>query len=441
MALALEILRMPLMELQAFLERQMEENPCLEVGEEESPMEGPEAPSEAAPTDGALPDREEEWMARWTEAEREDDEATDPLGHAVAARQSLHDTLLLQLGCHALSGEEQRLGVFLIQHIDEAGYLEGSLEELAAEAATTPEALERMLRLIQRFEPEGVGARSLQECLLLQAEAAYGAGSLAHRIVRDHFPIFLQGRLELLANVTQASLPDVRSACEQLRRLDSKPGTACSQDAAPTIVPDLIVHHRERHYDVELNDHALPHVTVSRMYARMLRSAQTPPEAREYLAAKARQAAWVMKALDERGATLLAIGRCLISLQREFLEDGSGALRPLTQAQVAALIGRHPSTVSRAIAGKTIATPYGVLFLEQFFASTVPQRDGAGVSDERVKAEIRRLVEEEDPRHALSDAALADRLAQRQITVARRTIAKYRTILRIPPAHLRRRRV
>ena len=191
----------------------------------------------------------------------------------------------------------------------------------------------------------------------------------------------------------------------------------------------------------------MPRVGVSRTYYRMLKDPRTPSDAKEFLAGNFRKATWLIKAIDERNTTLLSIARCLISLQREFIEHGSKAMKPLTQAQVAQLVGRHPSTVSRAIAGKTIDTPYGVFRLEQLFASGVSQASrpdggeehGGAISDERIKAEIRRLVEEEDPHHTLSDAALADRLAQRNIAVARRTITKYRTSLKILPAHLRRR--
>ena len=437
MALALEILRLPILELQAFLERQMEDNPCLEVDEQ---ADDSATLAGAAESDPAAPDLREEWLAHWAEAERDDADERDGWdGDLAATRQSLYETLLRQLGCQPMSEEQRRLALLLIDHLDAAGYLEGSLEALAAEASATVEALGLALRMIQRFEPAGVGARNLQECLLLQLDARQAACSLAYRIVRDHFPLFLEGRLPVLANALGVFVEEARAACEQLRRLNPKPGAACSSEVPAAVVPDLVVRHRERHYDVELNDHDLPALRLSRVYARMLKDPHTPPDAREFLSAKSRQAGWVIKAIDERNATLLAIGRCLISLQREFLDQGPGALRPLTQAQVAALIGRHPSTVSRAVASKTIDTPYGVFPLEQLFATTVPQDAGGSVSDEQIKAEIRELIAQEDSHRALSDSALANRLAQRRITVARRTIAKYRTLLRIPPAHLRRR--
>ena len=208
-----------------------------------------------------------------------------------------------------------------------------------------------------------------------------------------------------------------------------------------SLVPDLIILKREDHYDVELNDQELPHVTMNRTYARMMRDPRTPADAKEFLEGKFRQASWLVKAIEERHATLLSIGRCLMSLQRDFLEHGPSALKPLTQSQVASLIGRHASTVSRAIAGKSLDTPYGVFRLEQLFASGVSQgAESNHISDATIKSEIQRLVSEEDAVHPLSDEVLAQQLAQRNITVARRTIAKYRTSLKILPAHLRKRR-
>ncbi|MBI4003943.1 MAG: RNA polymerase sigma-54 factor, partial [Candidatus Omnitrophica bacterium] len=224
--------------------------------------------------------------------------------------------------------------------------------------------------------------------------------------------------------------------------LNPKPGRLFSGDLPPSVIPDLIVTRRDRHYDVELNDQGMPRVGINRSYHRMLKDPETPEDAKEFLLKKFRQASWIVKSIDERNATLLSIGRCLISLQRDFVEQGPKALKPLTQSQVASLIGRHASTVSRAIAGKSLDTPYGVFRLEQLFASGVPQNPAshADISDATIKSEIQRLINEEDAQHPFSDEALAQQLAQRDITVARRTIAKYRTSLKILPAHLRKRR-
>ncbi len=509
--LALEVLRMTTMELQTFLERQLEENPLLEI---EEPNDEELHPSLAEPPsvqESPTASLDEDWLSHWnTVGERESEENNSAHEDRITEQQminpqSLHESIRLQLGCSKLSAEERRLGEFLVHHLNEYGYLEGSLEELAAQAGATLEQITAALKIIQRFDPPGVGARDLRECLMIQLEYAdfcddgrrsqthsdrtpgsstkpLASGpvvrlnnggirdghrdaaekvdgridhpalnsartpdahqtSLAYRILRDHFELFVQHRLGAITRATGASPEEVAAAYECLKALNPKPGRIFVGELPPSIVPDLVVHHREKHYDVELNDQNVPHIKVSRAYYRMLRDPHTPSDAKEFLTNKLHKARWLIKAIDERNTTLLSIARCLISLQRDFLEHGPRAIKPLTQAQVASLIGRHPSTVSRAIAGKTIDTPYGISYLEQLFASGVPQSTSEkSISDEEIKSEIRRLITQEDSHHPLSDAAIAKQLAQGDIKVARRTIAKYRTALKLLPAHLRRRR-
>lgn len=451
--LALEVLRMPTMELQAFLRQRMEENPLLEMDEPEAEPDGA-AEEEAEPTGTPEAGMDEDWSSHWQQAasvERGHTEANPDaldgfLEQQPAKPQSFHEWLLLQLGCQPLSPEERRLGEALVLRLDEHGYLDGPLEPLAAELGTPLPRLAAALTLVQRLDPPGVGARDLRECLMLQLERAGAVESLAYRILRDQFALFIQRALSALAKATGSSLQQVEAACAELKRLNPKPGRLFSGDLPPSVIPDLVIVRRERHDDVELNDQAIPRLNVSRAYARMLKSPQTPDDAKVFLAMKFRQATWLIKAIEERNATLLAIGRCLISLQREFVLHGPKALKPLTQAQVASLIGRHASTVSRAITGKTIDTPYGVFRLEQLFPSGIPQAPqpaeaSPAISDATIKEEIRHLIAEEDARRPFSDEALARRLAERRIAVARRTVAKYRTTLRILPAHLRRRRL
>ena len=443
--LALEILRMPTLELHAFLHQQAEENPLLELEEPETPEtdatpvgDSGEAPAAA---EHPIPDTMD-WAPQWqhgAESESDDDPRQEP---GVAKTQSLHDWLLMQLGCLRLTREQARLTQALVHRLNDDGYLEGALEELAAELDAEPAAMEGALRVIQSCDPPGVGARDVRECMQLQLAQHASPDPLAGRILRDYFDLLTHQRYTAIARALGVSLPDVERACAALKRLSPRPGTAFAGELPPSIVPDLIIAQRDNHYDVELNDTSLPHIGINRAYHRMLKDPRTPEEARAFLMKKFRQASWVVKSIDERNATLLAIGRCLISLQRAFIEHGTKALKPLTQSQVAALIGRHPSTVSRAVTGKTIDTPYGVFRLEQLFASGVPQQGGAGeeLSDAAIKSEIERLVKDEDATRPLSDEMLARQLGQRQIAVARRTVAKYRTSLKILPAHLRKRR-
>jgi RNA polymerase sigma-54 factor len=445
---ALEILRMPAMELQTYLRQQAEENPFLDISDpaeaEDGPMAEAPGPEAATETPDAPLSPGEDWLPPWAgngpTGDPEEDEARQrSIEQRLARAPSLRDSLSLQLACQELPDTLRRLGQLLIEQLDESGYLNVPLEELVGELRAPVPDLEAALAAVQRCDPPGVGARNLRECLLLQLTQADRQESLAGRIVRDQFPLFAQHRLSSLSRALGAAPDEIARACEQIRALNPRPGSVFSGDLPPGVVPDLLVRELEGRYDVELNDHHLPRVTVSRVYQRMLRDDTTPPDAKEFLAGRFRQAAWVIKAIEERNATLLAIGRCLISLQREFLEQGLRALRPLTQAQVAGLIGRNPSTVSRAICGKTMDTPFGVFRLEQLFPSRVPQGAGAaGISDAEIKAQLSQLIAEENPRQPLSDQVLVRRLNERHISVARRTVAKYRASLKILPARLRR---
>ncbi len=455
--LALEVLRMPTMELQAFLQSQLEQNPLLELDAED---DDPSAGEEASPSDGQEhpASLDEEWMDHWRTASewesREDEEEAEDLRaeHRLAGVPSLLDSLRLQLGCLRVSAEERRLGDLLIQRLDEHGYLDADLGQLAAESGTDPQQLEQVLKLLQRFDPPGIAARDLRECLLIQLELRgvrpdlldpdQSPIDLAYLIVRDHTELLLERRLGALARATRSPRERLEQACALIKGLNPRPGRGFSTEVVPAVIPDLIIRRRERHFDVELNDSEIPRLRVNRAYSRMLRDPRTPADAREFLLQRFRQAGWLIRAIDERNTTVLSVARCLLSLQRRFVEHGPQALQPLTQAQVARLIGRHPSTVSRAIAGKTIDTPYGIFPLDQLFASGVPQPSNAdGVSDAKIKAQITRLIEQEEPHHPLSDEALAARIAEEGIAVARRTIAKYRASLKILPAHLRRRRL
>ena len=424
--MALEILQMPTLELQAFLQRQVEENPLLEFDE---------------------PDGVEAWSSPWRTASGrgrdKQDAASDQAepDRCAAGAPTLHESLRMQWGCQPLSAELRRLGAALIDRLDEHGYLDEALEALTGELGADLAQLEAALKMIQGLDPPGVGARNLRECLMLQLERQDESGTLAYRILEDHVELFIQHRLSAIARSSGATLEEIDAACSRLRRINPKPGRGFAGNPAPAIVPDLVIDRREQHDVVELNDAHRPRLRISRRYQQMLAAAETPMEAKVFLQERLRQATWILNAIEERQTTLLRIARCVIRLQHDFMAHGPAALKPLTQAAVASLIGRHPSTVSRAIAGKTIATPYGTMRLEQLFARDVPHaHPSREVSDERVKSEIQRWIAREDRHHPWSDAALAERLGRRRLGVARRTIAKYRTDLGILPAHLRRRR-
>ena len=300
--------------------------------------------------------------------------------------------------------------------------------------------VERALRLIHRLDPPGVGARSLPECLLIQFDDRNLAESLAARIVRDHFVLLAKRNLRQLAARLHVSLTEVQKAVELITHLDPKPGRNFNTEVAFPLIPDLIVHELAGEYHVELNDDDLPRLGLNDQYWGLLRDPAASPDARQFIREKIREARWLLRALHQRKTTLLTIARCLVKLEQEYFLHGVRSLRPLTQDEVARHVGCHPSTVSRAIAEKTIQTPHGIVPLERFFGGglTNSQHPSNRISAHTVHAELQQMIASEDPTHPLSDEVLGETLRGRGYPVARRTVTKYREQLQILSAHLRR---
>lgn len=429
--LALEILQMPLVQLQHYVEEQVEENPLLELVDQSStPATSTSTPADHEGPEEADPDPSNSFQRSSPEA------GYDSPQRAV----SLHEHLLFQL--HCLPGDTQPINAaeILVEWLDSDGYLRTPLEDIAQAEGLTAVVLEQGLALIQRLDPSGVGARSLPECLLIQLAHRNQSGSLAARIIRSHFETFTRRRLNELISRLHADPSKVRAACEVIAHLDPKPARNFSADPALPLIPDLIVRKVDGEYEVELNHEVLPRVTLNRRYRTLMRDPAAPADARQFLRERLRQALWLLKALEQRRARLLGIGRCLVELERGYFENGVSHLRALTQDEVARAVGCHPSTISRGIAHKTIQTPYGIVPLERFFGGglTDGQHPSNRISTHVIRAELKQLIASEDPVHPLSDEVLGETLRTRGYPVARRTVTKYREQLNILPAHLRR---
>jgi len=436
--LALEILQMPLAQLQSYVVEQVEENPLLEfVDTSSAPAESISAPSgnehSEEPDDGlsgSFQDSSER------EAVRDEDLSYDDPARAV----SLHEHLLFQLHCLPDDTPDLKPAEALIAWLDSDGYLRTPLEDIAQTEGLSVAVLEQGLTVLHRLDPPGVGARSLSECLLIQLAHRNQSASLAARIIRDHFETFTKRRLSELVGKLHASPAEARAACETIAHLEPKPARNFSADPALPLIPDLIVRKLEGDYEVELNDEASPHLRLNPRYRNLLRDPSAPADAKQFLRERLRQALWLLKAIEQRSARLLGIGWCLVELERDYFENGISHLRALTQDEVAKAVGCHPSTISRGIAHKTIQTPYGIVPLERFFGGglTNSQHPSNRISAHTVHTELQQIIASEDPTHPLSDEVLGETLRARGYPVARRTVAKYREQLNILPAHLRR---
>jgi RNA polymerase sigma-54 factor len=313
------------------------------------------------------------------------------------------------------------------------------LDEVAFLANTWPDVaiVELVLRRIQDFDPPGVAARDLAECLLIQLrQLGLEDDSLPARIVRDYLPMLESRRFDRLARELGVTMEQVAEATKVVSVLEPKPGRDFSDQDTRYVTPDVHVHKVGDEYVVTLNEEGLPRLRVSSFYRQML-GANGSPEARGYIQEKMRAAAWLIKSIHQRQRTLYMVTSSIVKFQREFLDGGVAHLRPLVLKDVANDIGMHESTVSRATAGKYVHTPQGTFELKYFFTSSLRGGHGSEVSAESVKEKIRDIIAKEDARKPLSDQYIAELLGKEQIDIARRTVAKYRELMGILPSSKR----
>ncbi|GAB3747791.1 RNA polymerase factor sigma-54 [Lysobacter olei] len=441
---AIHLLQLSTAELEAELAAAVESNPLLEWTEDlPPPALGVSLPAEQAPSEVTTRPEEDDWGLpegdTWYQriGPSDIDEET-PAAEQVAGGESLHEHLLWQLHLSPLSPRDRAIGVALIDAIDDDGYLrealDGFTESLRPEIEALPAEVATVLCQIQRFDPVGVGARTLGECLQLQLETlpdATPGKSLATQLA--------QGPLERLPRVGVAGLAaelkldpsDVDVAVQLLRSLDPRPGAQIGGVSNDTYVsPDVVIWRQHGVWRAALASGTRPGLAIHRGYEAMLRHASGTDA--QYLRGRLQEARWLLKGVEARGDTLLKVARCLIRQQAGFLEFGDSALRPLTLREVAQDVGVHESTISRAIARKYARTPRGTIPLKAFFASGIETGAGGEASSTAIQAMIRQLIEAENPRKPLSDARLAESLKAGGMPVARRTIAKYREAMNIP---------
>ena len=419
---SMEILQMGTQELQAYVEKTLLENPVLEREEVHRVDEGAELLRRLEWLQAN--DRQNHWYHR---------EDANDLADSWAApeRECLYDHLWAQIPWAKLSPGMRRAMECVLTGLGDNGYLEESTEELAQRCGEGVEVVAQAEALLHCLEPAGLGARSLAQCLMLQLERA-GASGLAMRIARDHLEDMARSHFNHIARATGASREEIQAACAAIRALDPRPGAAFAPVEVPGyITPDLVVVAAEGEMRVRPCEDYMPQLQVSAYYQQLMRDTQDS-QVREYLSSKIRQACWVVRSIEQRKSTLVGCAQIIVRQQEAFFRLGMGHLRPMTLADVAEELGVHDSTVSRAIKEKYLQCAWGVFPLGYFFSRALPSTSGDGVSPERAKAAIRALIEGEDKRRPLSDQKICDLLAQRELVVSRRTVAKYRDEMGIP---------
>ena len=462
---AMDLLYMPLLDLQQHLKQELLNNPFLDLveaedeEEEEEQEAEPETKTEADDTRGEI-DWEEILLDGFDTAggRREEHEEREYFEPVTVATRDLGDHLRDQVSLLELTPRQMVLADEFIGNINEDGYLASSIEEIlaalndvvekAAEDAGrtgklplyTVEEGNAMLTIIQGLDPAGVGAQNLRECLLLQLKEAGLLDSIPYRLVHDCFEELINHRWSEISKRFGISAADVQKAADEIAKLDPKPGLQFTSGDENYIIPDLVVEKIAEKYHVFLNDANLPRLKLSRAYQEIARDKKKfEGENKEFISNKLNSANWMIQAIEQRRQTMLKVMNYIVERQREFFEKGIQYLKPLTLREVAEVINMHESTVSRVTNEKFVQTPRGVLPLKFFFSSGLATADGEDVSARGIKAQLQKLVQEEDPKHPLTDQAIVNILRESGVQIARRTVAKYRDQLGVLSARMRKR--
>ena len=452
---AIKLLPMSTLELADLLNQEMVENPLLEEvpTEELQPAEQQqqqEKPADQQPTDKGDP---------WDDADYEyffgdylDDgyrsrtpsevKELPPIENTLSTAASLSDHLLWQLSLQTDDDRLKEIGAAIIGNLDDDGYLVASVEEIAAMGEWPVADVERALQHVQTFDPIGVAARDLQECLWLQIRHIGLEGTPTEKIVTEHLRLLQNHQVPEIARKLGISLDDLKEHVEIIRNLDPKPGSRYNPSQSQYVIPDVYVVKVEDQYVAALNEEGLPQLRISPVYRRLLDKTgagggDQNDETRAYVKDKFRSALWLIKSVDQRQKTIHKVATSIINFQREFLDHGIEYLRPLVLRDVANDIGMHESTVSRVVNNKYMHTPQGVFELKYFFHSGISSSFGESVSSVTIKQRIRKIIENEDPRKPLSDSKIVSILQKEGLMLARRTIAKYREELKIPTSNQR----
>jgi RNA polymerase sigma-54 factor len=383
----------------------------------------------------------ENYSNNWQEAEPADpdDERRQTVENTLTRKTSLEDHLMWQLRLSSLSEGDQRIGATIIYNLNDDGYLETPLAELAAQLEASEPEVERVLKRVQQLDPPGAIARNLRECLLLQLKNLGMEESLAARVASNHLDLLEKHRYNEIAKLLGVSVEAVNQAQKIISLLEPKPGRDYGGEEPTYVIPDVFIVKMGNDYVVTLNQSAVPRLRLAGYYQRVMNDGQTGAETKEYLQERLRSAKWLVKSIYQRQQTIYKVANSIIKFQRGFFDHGIGSLRPLVLKDVAEDIGMHESTISRATANKYAHTPQGIFELKFFFTSGVKAGSGEDVSAETVKEKIRAMVTIEQAINPLSDQAIAEILRRDNINIARRTVAKYRQALGILPSASRKR--
>lgn len=459
---SLKILQVAAQDLRTTIQEELQTNPSIE----ELPMEGMSldepAPTESeseTPADSNAPENEElrfdetfeilnkldqDWSDHFSEAggtqtyTSEDAEKREHFFNSLTTETSLQEHLLSQASISDMS-ESQRTAIeYLVGSLDNSGFLNTPLSDLALASGLSLGEMQAAHTTLKAFDPAGIGAFDIQDCLTTQLDQQGLKNSDAYEIIEKHFKLLARRRIPDIARKMGITLEDAQAAIQEISQLDPAPGRRFAEDTNRSILPDVVVEYDEDKWKVTLNSDYIPRLRISNSYKEMIARGQLSRKEKEYIQEKMRSGKFLISSIEQRQQTIERIANEIVKIQTDFLEEGVAKLRPCTMTQVADVVGVHETTVSRAIANKYIQTPHGIFDMKFFFTPGYQGGDGESISNTSVKDMIQQLVSVENTAKPLSDQGLVAQLKERNIKIARRTVAKYREELGILPSNLRR---
>jgi len=452
--MAIKLLQLSRLELIETIRQELEENPALEEaldgsvddqGEEMS-----EVPPEETPTAKEVSIEEkvrddidwsnyiEEYNTPYRISFETEDRDSPSFEAFTATKTSLSDHLLWQLMMFSPTPEEEKIGSLIVGNLDTDGYLDISIEELCSLSGASEDMVKSVLSRVQTFDPVGVGARDLKECLLIQANYFNLNNTIVTEIIENHLNHLESKNYKAIARALKTNLDEVISAVNIIKGLEPKPARQFSDEEPQYITPDIYVYKFEDDFAIMLNDDGMPKLRVNSLYKRAIhKDGEISDAAKEYIQEKLRSATWLIRSIHQRQKTIYRVMESIVKFQRDFFEKGIAYLKPMVLRDVAQDIGMHESTISRVTTNKYAYTPQGIFELKYFFNSSISRIHGDAIASASVQEKIRQIIESEDPRKPYSDSKISELLKEANINIARRTVAKYREMMKVLPSSKR----
>jgi RNA polymerase sigma-54 factor len=452
--MAIKLLQLSRLELMETIRTELEENPALEEVPDSTSVEhmaeqtdsgSDQAPAEKEVTIEEKLQQDIDWSNYLDEYNtpgrahfESEDRDTPRFESFIARKESLNDHLLWQFIMTKPTREEERIASLIIGNLNKDGYLDVSTEEIAETSGSAPEKIEEILSLMQTFDPVGVCARNLRECLLIQANHLGLEDTIVTEIIADHLPNLEKKNYKAICKALKKSMDEVVSAVNVIKSLEPKPGREFSDETPQYINPDIYVYKLENEFVILLNDDGMPKLRVNSFYKNSItRGKKISGDAEDYIQDKMRSAAWLIKSIHQRQKTIYRVMESILSYQRDFFDQGISHLKPMVLRDVAQDIGMHESTISRVTTNKYAFTPQGIFELKYFFNSSIRRSHGGAIASASVQDKIRQIISNEDPKKPYSDDKIAQLLKKDEIHIARRTVAKYREMLKVLPSNKR----